>query len=125
MQGSERIIGIGLIALGLLTLGLFYAWGRRGSPFAPAGWGWRMLPLGLSFLVLSVGYGVLLYPYLITPTPASAPPAAPSHPTPVPSISIPLADRDPLRAPYADEPAGVPIARPFSIALPYLLTVCV
>mgnify|MGYP006977952634 CR=1 FL=1 len=50
----------------------------------------------------------------------------PSHAGPV-SISIPLADRDPLRAPYADEPAGIPIARPFSFstALPYLLTVCV
>ncbi|WP_299282589.1 hypothetical protein [Thermoflexus sp.] len=125
MQGSERIIGIGLIALGLLTLGLFYAWGRRGSPFAPAGWGWRMLPLGLSFLVLSVGYGVLLYPYLITPTPASAPPAAPSHPTPVPFPSpspsptgipsAPLTPTSPRASPSpVPSPSPSPTSSPFA-----------
>jgi hypothetical protein len=121
MQGSERIIGIGLIALGLLTLGLFYAWGRRGSPFAPAGWGWRMLPLGLSFLVLSVGYGVLLYPYLITPTPASAPPAAPSHPTPVPFPSpspsptgIPSAPLTPTSSRASPSPVPSPSPSPTS-----------
>jgi hypothetical protein len=125
MQGSERIIGIGLIALGLLTLGLFYAWGRRGSPFAPAGWGWRMLPLGLSFLVLSVGYGVLLYPYLITPTPASAPPAAPSHPTPIPFPSpspsptgipsAPLTPTSPRASPSpVPSPSPSPTSSPFA-----------
>jgi hypothetical protein len=125
MQGSERIIGIGLIALGLLTLGLFYAWGRRGSPFAPAGWGWRMLPLGLSFLVLSVGYGVLLYPYLITPTPASAPPEAPSHPTPVPFPSpspsptgipsAPLTPTSPRASPSpVPSPSPSPTSSPFA-----------
>ncbi|QWK11267.1 MAG: hypothetical protein KNN16_03065 [Thermoflexus hugenholtzii] len=115
MQGSERIIGIGLIALGLLTLGLFYAWGRRGSPFAPAGWGWRMLPLGLSFLVLSVGYGVLLYPYLITPTPASAPPAAPSHPTPV---SFPSPSPSPTGIPSAPLTPTSPRASPSPVPSP-------
>ena len=115
MQGSERIIGIGLIALGLLTLGLFYAWGRRGSPFAPAGWGWRMLPLGLSFLVLSVGYGVLLYPYLITPTPASAPPAAPSHPTPIP---FPSPSPSPTGIPSAPLTPTSPRASPSPVPSP-------
>ncbi|WP_448591450.1 hypothetical protein [Thermoflexus hugenholtzii] len=126
MQGSERIIGIGLIALGLLILGLFYAWGRRGSPFAPAGWGWRMLPLGLSFLILSVGYGVLLYPYLISPTPASAPPAAPFHPTPVPFPSpspsptgIPSAPLTPTSPRASPSPVPSPSPSPSPTSSPF------
>ncbi len=121
MRGLELLIGILLIGLGLLVFlptrpewaGILKArWGRTLSAVSNQR-GWKALLAGLGFLMVSVGYGLILYPYFASPSafqPSPTSPALAQAPTttPAPSPSpSPIPPRSPEPSPSAPTPSSL------------------
>lgn len=120
MRGLELLVGFLLIGLGLLLF-LLARPGRAGIP----GWGlgralpvalhwreWRALVVGFSFLAMSFGYGLILYPYFVRP-------AAPRpSPTPHPVVAAPTASPTPLPSPISPRSPEPPPLTPSPVQFP-------
>lgn len=128
MREVELLIGILLIGLGLLIFllarpewaGILEArWGRV-IPAVPNRRGWQAMLAGLSFLVMSVGYGLILYPYFASPSslrPLPTPLAMVQAPTASPTLllsSAPTPQRSPESSPPAPPLTALPSPIPAS-----------
>ncbi|MCS6964740.1 hypothetical protein [Thermoflexus sp.] len=125
MRGLELLIGILLIGLGLLlfllarpewTGVLKTRWGKA-LPALPNRRGWQAMLAGFSFLVMSVGYGLILYPYFVglsSLQPSPTPPAIAQAPTPSPT-ALPSPSPTPPRSPEPSPPPPTPTALPSPI----------
>ncbi|GEM_PF-922212 len=125
MRGLELLLGILLIGLGLLLFllarpewaGVLKArWGRA-LPAVPNRRGWQALLTGFSFLVISVGYGLILYPYFARPSPFQPSPTSPAIAQAPTASTIPLPPPSPipLRSPEPSPPAPPLTALPSPI----------
>ncbi|WP_322802337.1 hypothetical protein [Thermoflexus sp.] len=125
MRGLEQLIGILLIGVGLISFLLTRPGGarvfqeRRGKAlFAlPHRREWQVMLTGFSFLVASVGYGLLLYPYFMGPSPlrpSPTPPGVAQAPTPSPTLQ-PSPSPIPPRSPEPSPPAPTRAASPSPI----------
>ncbi|HXF70240.1 MAG TPA: hypothetical protein VNK89_10590 [Thermoflexus sp.] len=131
MRGLELLVGFLLIGLGLISFLLarperawIPGWGLwRAMPVALHRREWRALFVGFSFLTLSLGYGLILYPYFVSPS--SPRPAPTPHtlalsptasPTPLPSPGVPRSPEplpftpSPVRSPTPASPTPSPLA---------------
>jgi len=111
MRGLEWGLGILLVGLGLVVF--------LRAPL-PRRWGWGAMRAGLSFLLMSAGYSLILYPYFIRPASPLPPPASPAIP-PAPTASPTLSfTPSPSPSPPTPEPSPSPSPPPASPSPPSL-----
>ncbi len=125
MRGLEQLTGILFIGLGVILFLLTRPeWarifqGRRGKALLDLldRREWQVMLTGFSFLIASVGYGLLLYPYFMGPSPlrpSPTPPGVAQAPIPSPSPQ-PSPSPIPPRSPEPSPPMLTRVASPSPI----------